>query len=107
MAYTKKLTDDAFLALIINKELEIVGSNLTYEKIKEDYKKPINEQLYSHWYWDNKFKTYEQFLEWKRFYEDIFYKWKPKRYNKRRMEEIFAYLNLMYGLAYDFEFPRP
>lgn len=105
MARVKKLTTDEFYELVINKELEIAGASIKYKDIIEDYKKPAEEQKLRRWFIDNKFNTYNQFKEWKQFYKDHFYDWKPKRCAKKEIEGYFAWFNLMYGLAWNFDFP--
>lgn len=97
--YTKKLTDDEFLEMIIDKELEIAQADIRYKDIMA---MPEKERREFRFYDKYSFKTLEQFIEWQNFFFDHFYDWKPKRVKERRKKDYFNYLNLDLGLRYDF-----
>lgn len=105
MALKKKISADQFLEDIINKELSIIGVQLTFKDILADHQLPENEQKYHSWYQDFAFKTPEQFLEWKNYVLEHFFDWQPKYlFNKRRLNEEFSWINLQYGLSLDFPY---
>ena len=105
MALKKKISADQFLEDIINKELSIIGVQLTFKDILADHQLPKDEQKYHSWYQDFTFKTPEQFLEWKNYVLEHFFDWQPKYLcSKRRLNEEFSWINLEYGLALDFPY---
>lgn len=104
MTRERKLTDDEFLKLIINKELEIAGADITYDDIVEDGKLPNEERKLSNWHDMYSFDTIDQYIEWKNFVLDHFNKWKSGRLSKRYMEEWFSWNSLCYGLRYNFDY---
>lgn len=93
--YKKKITTDEFIKLIVDKELEIVGAPIRYDDLIG------NEKQYPNWYQVYSFKL-DQFLEWKKFYFDHFYDWKPKRV--KDIKRYFSWHSLQYGLKYDFPY---
>ena len=101
MAYKKKLTDNEFVELIIDKELEIAGADMRYADI---IKLTKDEQQKMQWWTKYTFKTLEQFLEWRQFFYDNFYDWQPKSVKKSTMEREFQWWNLQWGLKYDFDY---
>lgn len=101
MAYVKKLTDNEFVELIIDKELEISGTDVRYKDITA---MPKEEQKEYEFYTRFTFKTLEQFLEWRQFFYDHFYDWQPKSVKKSQMEREFNWFNLQWGLKYDFDY---
>ena len=103
--YKKKISDEQFCLDCINKEFEIIGSSLhwnTFKELSEWSKLEENR----HWYSDNAFTSEEQYLQWKNYFFEHFYDWKPKRHPRRDIEREFSWFSLMYGLKYDFE-PYP
>lgn len=103
--YKKKITDEQFALDCINKEFEIIGSDLhwnTWDELCEWARLPEN----LHWYSDNEFSTREQYNQWKDYFMGHFYDWQPKRVSKRWAEREFSWFNLMYGLKYGFD-PYP
>jgi hypothetical protein len=101
MAYTKKISGPQFAFDCIQKELDIVGSGLTfatYDEMVEWQKEHRN------WFQEYEFKTLEQFLEWRNYFAEHFYDWKPKRITRREMRDCFNYFNLQYGLKYGFDY---
>ena len=104
MANKKKLTDIEFIELIINKELEIADAPIRFKDIVEDHKKPDGERKLDDWFSDYSFKTPEEYYQWKEFFLEHFYDWKPLRYLKKYVEEQFSWISLQYGLKFDFEY---
>ena len=84
--YKKKITTDEFIKLIVDKELELVGAPIRYDDLIG------NEEKYPHWYQDYSFKL-DEYLEWKKFYFDHFYDWKPKREKdiQRYLQKLFLH----------------
>lgn len=101
MAYKKKLTSEEFVKTIIDKELEIVDADIRYDDI---IKLPKEEQEKLKWWSKYSFKTFEQFEEWKEFFYEKFYDWQPKSISKEMMKKEFSWINLMWGLKYDFPY---
>ena len=101
MAYVKKLTDEEFLEMVIDKELEIGGAPFRYKDIMA---KPIEERKTWRWFQEYMFDTLEQFLEWRQFFYDHFYDWQPKSVSKARMKREFQWWNLQWGLKYNFDY---
>ena len=91
----KKLTTDEFIKLIIDKELEIVGAPIRYNDLIG------NQEKYPHWYQDYSFHI-DQYIEWKKFYYDHFYDWKPKRV--KNIDKYFSCHAMQYGLRYNFDY---
>ena len=105
MARVTKISDKQFVLDCINKEFEIIGSNLhwdTFEELSAWSKLEENKQ----WYSDHSFTSEDQYLQWKNYYLEHFYDWKPKRIPRREAERAFSWFSLEYGFAYDFE-PKP
>lgn len=94
--YVKKISIDEFIKLIVDKELEIANAPIRYDDII------ANQDKYPHWYQDYSFDTIEQYLEWKKFYYDHFYDWKPKRI--KNIDRYFSWHALAYGLKYNFPY---
>ena len=101
MAYKKKISGDQFLLDVIQKELDIVGAGVHFDSAEE-----LIEWGKQHptWYKDYEFKTIEQFYEWREYFYEHFYEWKPKRVKKSEMEEHFRWFNFQYGLKYGFDY---
>lgn len=95
--YVKKLTDIEFVKLIVDKELEIVNAPVRYNDLIAD-----KEGIYKHWYQDFAFDDIKQYIEWKEFYYDHFYDWKPKRI--KDIDRHFSWFALQYGLKYNFSY---
>lgn len=97
MAYVKKISDEQFLLDCINKEFEIIGSTNhwdTFSELCEWTKQEENRE----WYTNNAFSTSEQWKQWKQYFMEHFYDWKPKRYSKHYIENrVFPWFNLQYG----------
>ena len=97
----QKISEDQFILDCINKEFEIIGSPLhwdTFPELCEWAKQNKN------WYSDYKFNSPEQFKDWKNYFMKHFYDCKPKYlYNKRRLEEEFAWFNVEYGFCANYE----
>ena len=105
MIHKKKISSDQFLEDIINKELSIVGAEVTFKDLVEDSSLPIEDQKYQNWFNIFQFQTPQQFLEWKEYVLEHFYDWQPKYlYNKRRLQEEFSWINLQYGLSLAFPY---
>ena len=101
----KNISDEQFTLDCVNKEFEIIGSSNhwdTFEELSEWSKQEENR----HWYSDNAFTTREQYDEWREYFLEHFYDWKPKRMSKRVAEREFSWFSLMYGFRYDFN-PLP
>lgn len=100
MAYVKKISDKQFALDVINKEFEIANSGLHFDTFEElsDYTK---ENI--HWYQEFEFKTPEEYQQWKDYFFEHFYDWKPKYYSKKVIEQEFAWFNLCYGLKYGYD----
>jgi len=99
----KKISADQFALDCINKEFEIIGSPLhweTFEELCAWSKQKENKD----WYSNNSFATVEQYKEWKNYFMEHFYDWKPKGVSKAEAERQFSWFNLQYGLRYDFDF---
>lgn len=91
--YVKKLSNTEFVKMIVDKELEIVGAPIRYDDLIN------NQDKYPHWYQDYSFNV-DQYIEWKQFFYDHFYDWKPKRI--KNIDEYFSWYSLQYGLKYNF-----
>ena len=96
----KKLTDEEFVELVINKELEIAGADIRYKDIIALPKEKQEELRFFEKY---AFKTPEQYIEWRDFFYEQFYNWQPKRISKNRMKQEFGWFNLTWGLTCDFD----
>lgn len=96
-----KISDKQFLLDCINKEFEVIGSPEHFDTF-EDLVSYAEE--HPKWYSENKFIIPDQYLIWKKYYEEHFYDWKPKRISKRMMREQFAWFNLEYGFALGFDY---
>jgi len=101
MGRVKKLTDEEFVELIINKELEIAGADIRYKDIVA---LPKEEQEQLKWYDKYSFKTVDEYLEWRNFFYEQFYNWQPKSVSKSVMKKEFAWFGLQWGLHYDFDY---
>lgn len=100
MARVPKISVEQFVLDCINKEFEIIGSQLHWNTFPElvDWAKENKE-----WYSDNAFTTKEQFLEWKEYYLTHFYDWQPKRVSIREAKREFSWFSLDYGFRCDFD----
>lgn len=100
MAYVKKISDEQFYLDVVNKELEIAGGP-QFDSWNELCRwTQLNKEWFCIWAFDTK----EQFLEFKRYYYNHFYDWKPKRYTKRDREQMFSGFIFIYGLKTNFEY---
>lgn len=99
MARVSKISDEQFVLDCINKEFEIVGSDLhwnTFEELSAWAKLPENEK----WFNQYEFATEEQYNQWKDYYVQHFYDWKPKYTSKTAVEKrYFPWFSLQYGFA--------
>ena len=99
MARVAKISDEQFILDCINKEFEIIGSNLhwdTLEELSNWSKLPENEN----WFSQYEFDTEEQYNQWKNYYLEHFYDWKPKYYSKTYVRNyVFPWFSLQYGFA--------
>lgn len=100
MARVKKISGEQFAFDMIRKELDIIGSGLHFANPDE-----LREwaEINSRWFADYKFSTVEQYLEWRDYFAEHYYDMEPKRVSKNQMKRDFAWFNLNYGLAYDFD----
>lgn len=101
MAYVKKISGEQFIFDVIMKELEIVGSGLSFKNPKEleEWKKE-----HPKWFTEYEFSTKEQYYEWRDYFYSHFYDWQPKRVKKKEMEREFRWCNLCWGLKYGFDY---
>lgn len=90
----KKLTDQEFVKLMVDKELEIVGTDIRYNDLIAEPEK------YKNWFQDYAFDTVEQYGKWKQFYWQHFYDKYPKRV--KDIAKYFSWFTLQYGLKYNF-----
>lgn len=97
----KKLTDNEFIELIVDKELEIAGADVRYKDIIKMSKEEQEEFRFFEKY---SFKTPEQFIEWKNFFFEHIYDWLPKRTSLNQIKKEFAWFNLSWGLVFDFDY---
>ena len=100
MAYVKKISDDQFYLDVVNKELEIAGGPQFDSWDELCHWSKLNKDWFCIWAFDSK----EQFLEFKEYYYNHFYDWKPKRYTKRERNQWFSMFMFNYGLKTDFEY---
>lgn len=100
--YKKKISDEQFVLDCINKEFEIIGSDKHWDTFEELCKWSKLEEN-KHWYSNNAFTSREQYEQWKAYFMEHFYDWKPKRVGKYKAEREFSWFSLQYGLKYDFE----
>ena len=99
MAYVKKISDTQFALDCINKQYEIIKSDIhfnTWEELVEYGKE------HPTWYSDSEYTTLAQYIEWERYFLEHFYDWQPKRVSLDQARREFSYFNLMYGLKYGF-----
>lgn len=101
--YRKKITGEQFTLDCINKEFEIIGSDLHWDTF-EELCAWSQQEGNRHWYSDNCFTTVEQYKEWKEYFMEHFYDWQPKRVSKDAAEREFSWFNLQYGLKYGFDY---
>jgi hypothetical protein len=94
-----KISDEQFVLDMINKEFEIIGSSLhwdTFEELSQWSKLPENEN----WFSQYEFANEDQYNQWKSYYMEHFYDWKPKHYSKTYVEKhCFPWFSLEYGFA--------
>lgn len=98
MAKVTKLSDEQFVLNCVNKEFEIIGSNLhwdNFNELSQWSKLPENLEWFSHY----KFASEEQYNEWKNYFLEHFYDWQPKRISKKVAEREFSWFSLQYGFA--------
>ena len=101
MAYVKKISDEQFTLDCVNKELEIANTGLhfgTFEALVGYAKE------HQHWYSDFEFKTPEEYQQWKNYFFEHFYDWKPKSYSKATIEREFRWFDLDYGLKWGYDY---
>ena len=97
--YKKKITEEEFLEMLINKELEIAEAPIRYKDIKA---MPKEEQREFEFFTRYTFKTKEQYEEWEKFFYDHVYDWLPKSVSKGRIKNEFGWINLNWGLKQDY-----
>ena len=109
MAFTKKLTDEEFIRNIINKQLE--PYKLTYDDLKNLPHKPNNSDkddktvYYEDWFQKCEFKSFDEFISWKKYYYEQYKLWQPKRkWRRHDVERCFDWHNLSFGLKYGYDF---
>lgn len=99
MAWVKKISDTQFVLDCVNKEFEIIGSNLhwdTFEELSKWSKLPENKEWFSQYEFENE----DQYNQWKNYYLNHFYDWKPKYISKRAIEtNYFPWFSLQYGFS--------
>lgn len=99
MATVPKISDKQFVLDLVNKEFEIIGSNLhwdTFEELSNWSKLPENER----WFSQYEFINEDQYNQWKTYYMSHFYDWKSKKYSKTYVEKYcFPWFSLQYGFA--------
>lgn len=95
MTHIKKLTDEEFVKLMIDKAFEIIGEDITHDDLVHDREK------YKNWFTDYSFNL-SQYIEWKKFFFDNFHKWRPKRI--KPTNALFSLFAMQYGLKYDFSY---
>lgn len=99
MKAKKKISEEQFVLDCINKEFEIIGSDLhwdTFAELSEWSKRPENKD----WFSKFEFSTKEQYEQWKQFYINHYYDWQPRYHSKREVEQIsFPWFSLSYGFA--------
>lgn len=91
---------DKLILLCVQKELEIVGADITASNaLAEQYKEGEKP-----WFQRYSFKTPEQFIKWRTYCYQLLHKMTPKGKFKNWRFEIFDMINLQYGLKYDFDY---
>lgn len=100
MAYVKKISDTQFVLDCINKQYEIIKSDIHFNTWEEliAYAKE-----HPKWYSDSEYTNLAQYLEWRRYFLEHFYDWQPKRVKLAIAEREFSWFNLQYGLKYGFD----
>lgn len=100
MAYVKKISGEQFALDCINKQWEIIGEPLHFDTWEDlvSYGKE-----HPKWFSESEYKTPEQFQQWKDYFFEHFYDWKPKHFSKRAIKREFLWFNLMYGLKYGYD----
>jgi len=93
----KKLTDDEFIKLMIDKECEIVNAPFMYDDLIT--KRYNNWQT---WFNDYAFTSAEQYAEWKQFFIDNISKWKQGKITKHYKETMFNDFSLEFGFSEKF-----
>lgn len=98
---TKKISARQFILDCINKQYELANSPMHFDTFDDlaAYSKEHRE-----WYNEYKFQNPNQYLTFKKYFEEHFYDWKPKSISKRMMREQFAWFNLQYGFGLDFDY---
>lgn len=97
---TKKISDEEFLFDVINKGFEIAGAPTHWNSFDElvEYSKD-----HKRWYIEAVFTSVEQYNQWKEYFYNHFYDWKPKRYSKRDIKREFSWISLQYGPKFEFD----
>lgn len=99
MARVHKISEKQFVLDCVNKEFEIIGSNLhwdTFEELAAWSMLPENKE----WFSQYEFASEDQYNQWKEYYMEHFYDWKPKHYSKKYVEHhCFPWFSLSYGFA--------
>lgn len=103
MARAVKISEKQFVLDMINKEFEIIGSNLhwdTFEELLAWSKIPENVD----WYNQYEFTSEEQYEQWKAYYMEHFYNWQAKYHSKKYVEKhCFPWFSLEYGFVVRWE----
>lgn len=91
------MTAEEFIIAIVDKELKLVNADISACDVL------YNNTQYPRWFNTYSFKTVEQFVEWRSYCYQLMRQYKP-RYSKRQRYDLFNWINLEYGLKYDFDF---
>lgn len=89
------MTDTEFTEIMVDKELELVNAPVRYRDLIAEPEK------YPRWF-DEYALTLDQYKEWKQYFYDHFYDWKPKR--EKDIKGWFSMFALQYGLRYNFDY---
>ena len=106
----KKITGDQFVRDVIDFELKPYGINFEY--LKNLPQKPRNEEelnpnveYQDNWYSRYKFRTFDEFNAFRRYFYEHWKDYAPQRHWKRDiLYREFEWFNLQYGLETDYDF---
>lgn len=96
----KKISDKQFIFDVVKKGFEIAGAPINWSSWDElvEYSKE-----HKQWYTEAVFTTVKQYNQWKSYFYEHFYDWKPKRYSKKSIQREFSWFSLMYGPKFEFD----
>lgn len=109
MAY-KKISGNEFIKDVIDFELKKFGIGYDYlmslpEMPLDESKIDPNVEYRDRWFQRYCFDSFEEFLEWKIYFFEHFKDYAPKRdWKRKRVEDSFGWMNLMYGLKTNYDF---